>query len=351
MIDFDSEELIKSLDIPIIASERKYWFVRTDSGRLYEEFRNDGYIAVGFNEYTNPKLFDDLDSKDEFILKEEIKEKYETKMPGASLTTLKRFMVEMSVGDVVFIPSINSESITFGIVESDMFIYELTPEDEDEDRCDYIKRRHVHWIKTIQKKYLDVNFYKIFQSHHTIVDANKYDFIIDRTLESFYIKNNIAHLKININTDDPIDGKSFYNLEKFIFDNGVIKEDSMDQKINVQSKGFIELITNNWQYLLLLIAFIHVITGGKIKFLSCEIENPGIIKYLIDRMKIKHEQEKDIFDVLEREFGDDLKKLKVDVDVKNKFIKNIAKINNSLSESETSIEPSNIQEELDEIEE
>ena len=126
-------------------------------------------------------------------------------------------MIEISVGDVVFIPSINSESVTFGIVESDMFIYKLTPEDEDEDRCDYIKRRYVHWIKTIQKKALDVNFYKIFQSHHTIVDANKYDFIIDRTLESFYIKNGIAHLKININTDNPIDGKSFYNLEKFIF--------------------------------------------------------------------------------------------------------------------------------------
>ena len=118
MINPDNKKIMESLNIPIIDSGRKYWFIRTDSGHLYEEFRNDGYIAIGFNEYVNPKLFEDLDPEDEYNLKEEIKEKYETKMPGASLTTLKRFMLDMSEGDVVFIPSINSESITFGIIES-----------------------------------------------------------------------------------------------------------------------------------------------------------------------------------------------------------------------------------------
>lgn len=333
----DEEKIIESLGIPIIDHNRQYWFVRTDGGRLYEEFRNDNYIAIGFNEYINPKLFEELESKDEFSLKEEIKEKYETKMPGASLTALKRFMLDMHKGDVVFIPSVNSESITFGIIESEMYIYTITPEDEDEDRCDYVKRRNVRWIKTINKKSLDINFYKIFQSHHTIVDANKYDFIIDRTLESFYIKNNIAHLKININTDEPINGKSFYNLQKFIFDNGIIKEDSIDQKINVQSKGFVELITQNWQYLILITVLIHTIVGGKIKVPLFEIDNPGIIKYILDYLKIKHERDKDLYNVLDEKFGDDLRGLNVDVEVNNKFIKEIIKVNNSLSENDNSL--------------
>lgn len=346
MINTDNKKIVESLNIPIIDSGRKYWFIRTDSGHLYEEFRNDGYIAIGFNEYVNPELFEDLAPEDEYNLKEEIKEKYETKMPGASLTTLKRFMLDMSEGDVVFIPSINSESITFGIIESEMYIYEVTPEDEDEDRCDYVKRRDVRWIKTIKKKSLDVNFYKIFQSHHTIVDANKYDFIIDRTLESFYIKNNIAHLKININTNDPIDGKTFYNLQKFIFDNGVIKEECIEQKINIQSKGFIELITSNWKFLTLLILFIHVIVGGKIKIPLFEVDNPGLIKHILDYLKMKHIHEKDIYKTLDEKFGDDLKKLNVDVDVKNEFINSIIKINNHLSENENMHTDLNDSEEL-----
>ena len=76
MINTDNKKIVESLNIPIIDSGRKYWFIRTDSGHLYEEFRNDGYIAIGFNEYVNPKLFEDLAPEDEYNLKEEIKEKF-----------------------------------------------------------------------------------------------------------------------------------------------------------------------------------------------------------------------------------------------------------------------------------
>lgn len=61
---------------------------------------------------------------------------------------------------------------------------------------------------------------------------------------------------------------------------------------------------------------------------------------------MKHIHEKDIYKTLDEKFGDDLKKLNVDVDVKNEFINSIIKINNHLSENENMHTDLNDSEEL-----
>ena len=48
----------------------------------------------------------------------------------------------------------------------------------------------------------------MFQAHQVISSANNYASVIDRTLESIYIKDGISHLKIDVKTKDPIKGKS-----------------------------------------------------------------------------------------------------------------------------------------------
>ena len=336
----DNLDLLDLFSIPVINNNRKYWFVRTEGGDYYEEFKNDNYIAIGWDEYKNKLLFDcDPGDENELSLKEEIKERYKTERPGTIFNTLKRFMLEMSEGDIVFIPSKNSDTITFGEITSDMHIYTLTPEDIDEDRCEYIKRRSVKWTKSIKRKDLDVNFYKIFQSHHTIVNADKYDFIIDRTLESFYIKNGLTHLTLSVGTDSSISGKSLYNLQKFIFGSEYFDSSNTDIKINVQSKGLMELIDpNTFNLVLILLSIVAVTTGINIKIKDLSINFPGLFGYLNDKSKENKEvqeminkYDEFIYKESKELYGDDIKLLNVKPG--NKYLDKIVDINNAIKKS------------------
>lgn len=336
----DDLNLLDLFSIPTIDNNRKYWFVRTEGGDYYEEFKNDNYIAIGWDEYRNKLLFEcEPGDENELSIKEEIKERYKTERPGTIFNTLKRFMLEMSKGDIVFIPSKNSDTITFGEITSDMYIYTLTPEDIDEDRCEYIKRRSVKWTKSIKRKDLDVNFYKIFQSHHTIVNADKYDFIIDRTLESFYIKNGLTHLTLSVGTDNSISGKSLYNLQKFIFDSGYFDSSNTDIKINVQSRGLMELIDpSTFKLISILISIVAITTGINIKIKDLSIKFPGLLGYLNNKSeKRKEEQEiinrddEFIYKESKELYGEDIKLL--DVKPGNKYLDKIVDINNAMKKS------------------
>lgn len=336
----DNSTLLELFSIPIIDKNRKYWFVRTEGGDYYEEFKNDNYIAIGWDEYKHKYLFDcEPGDENELSIKEEIKERYKTERPGTIFNTLKRFMLEMSEGDIVFIPSKNSDTITFGEITSDMYIHSLTSEDIDEDRCEYIKRRTVKWSKSIERKNLDVNFYKIFQSHHTIVNADKYDFIIDRTLESFYIKNDLTHLTLYVGTDDPISGKSLFNLQKFIFDSKYFDSSNTNIKINVQSRGIIELIDPSTVNLaLILISLVAITTGINIELKGWIIKFPGLLGYLNNKKeKNKKEQEiinrddEFIYNESKELYGEDIKLLNVKPG--NKYLDKIVDINNAMKKS------------------
>lgn len=151
----------------------------------------------------------------------------------------------MKIGDIVMIPSGSSNIISFGEIVSDLYLYELTEEDIDEERCEYVKRREVMWLKDIYRNDLDPLLFKMFQTHHTIVNVENYADVIDRTLENFYIKDNIAHLKIDVKTKDNIKGKKLYILQKMVFYSKLEESDDLEMKINVQSPDFLGLITTN----------------------------------------------------------------------------------------------------------
>ena len=43
-------------------SDRKYWFVRTNSGEYYTEYFNEGFIAVGLNEFKDTEFITKAES-------------------------------------------------------------------------------------------------------------------------------------------------------------------------------------------------------------------------------------------------------------------------------------------------
>lgn len=99
-------------------SDRKYWFVRTNGGEYYTEYFNEEFIAVGLNKFKDIDFITRAEADPSYkrALYEKIKSLVtdgsdKVVKPGLIISQLKRFMIEMSIGDIVLIPSENSQYI------------------------------------------------------------------------------------------------------------------------------------------------------------------------------------------------------------------------------------------------
>ena len=94
-------------------SDRNYWFIRTMSGRLYDEFYQENYVAIGHDGILMKDL-QDLSDK-EGAAREQLKLKLTDKEPdltpaqrAKAAGQMLKFYREAKEGDVVVIPSFNS---------------------------------------------------------------------------------------------------------------------------------------------------------------------------------------------------------------------------------------------------
>ncbi len=141
-----SAELIQAItntyNIPVI-QERNYWFVRTLGGDFFPDFITNSYIAIGWD-YVN--LNDMKFERDPLIVRMKIEineiqkrtqvdfdlvdieepstkedEEY-NRMIKSKITKIynkiNSFVNEMNEGDIVLIPSYNSDKLVIGVIKS-----------------------------------------------------------------------------------------------------------------------------------------------------------------------------------------------------------------------------------------
>jgi restriction system protein len=162
-----NEALLADVPVTHIKETQKYWLVRTQSGEFYDEFYHDNFIGIGWDLLT----LEDFSNDEEQIL-DKIKTAFpEEKQPGRILSQIKRFIFDIKPGDIVLIPSHSSFYISFGRVESDLYLDEVGDNDIFEERCLFQKRKKVTWLKTVRRDGLDPYLYKLLNSHHTIFFA------------------------------------------------------------------------------------------------------------------------------------------------------------------------------------
>ena len=283
------DEIVKSLhidvEVPEISNIRNYWLVRTDSGLWFEEFSNEGYVAVGWDKLKDENNFS-LDNKEEAI--KIIEKLYPDNSAGHIYGTLNRFRSELDVGDVIMIPSEKSETINFGIINSDEYFAEVSDTEVDMDSCPYRRRRNVKWLKKVYRKQLEPQLFKMMQSHHTITTATDYDLYIDKTLNSLYVKNEVLHSVFNVQIDRDL---SYNALRKLVnlpdFVNEIVFEDSegltFESKIRLQSPGdWLLMATENAALRLLIISLFikQALVGGEIKLLGFSMNNEPLLDIL-----------------------------------------------------------------------
>lgn len=307
------KDIVKEYNIPVVQIDdnRNYWLVRTQAGEYHQEFYFDNYIAIGWNEFNNPTDFTHKDkSKEKKKVVDTIGETYEdTKQPGRIYNQIRRFWYEMKPGDIVMIPTHNSQHVSFGTIKSDAYIKELSESSLEEGVCPFQKRRDIEWIKTVKKDELDPYLYKMMHTQNTINNANDYAPFIDRTLHSLYLKNGRAHLVIHVKKEGnipAIDLLDFVNNvinllpevnELELTDKKYDKRKDLDLKLNVQSPGVVEFFSDAPFVILGIGILLVFLVGGKAKATftkkekNIEASSKGLAGMIFQFIKHKDEHE------------------------------------------------------------
>lgn len=295
-------KLLSELKIDVIDKNRNYWFIRTRGGNYFYDFIKGSYVGIEWDQISDKELIKEENYDN--MLVDVVTNYPNIDKPGYVVNQILNFAHKMRKGDIVLIPSENSDWIGFGeILENEMYIYDEEDSDfedildrfynnsESQDEYQIIKkRRKVKWIDMYKKNDLDPYLYRIIYSHGAISNANKYSIYIDRTLSKFYIKGDKGYFTYTINRKNNIhycDILKFLNnnyelmelINRYIGDNEEIDINEIVLKINVQSKGPVQL-KGKLRTVLIIGLVIGGLFGTKTEFkvgtLDCKVETSGL---------------------------------------------------------------------------
>lgn len=303
MNENSNQEMINLLNeigfkLPNIPTSRKYWLLRTEGGEYYQQFKSEAFVSIGWNEVSEKKYTESVNKIEAEKLIQEANPEH--KQIGLILGNIKKFFNEINIGDVVLIPSEGSQTISFGIVESDVYIDEPTETQIDEGDCPHFKRRKVKWLKDISKHKLDLKLFKMLQSRHTISNANDYAKEIDSSIYDFYIKGSYVHYSISIHKESNLTASNLRSLTNlpWILDEYVKDTDydldTLETTIYIKSPGKQEYIAYGKKGLLWMLGAsiaIVALNGGSVEVAGNKIETPGAFEKYIEITKVENQHE------------------------------------------------------------
>lgn len=234
----------------------KYWLVRADGGKYYDDFKYNHFISIHHNQVT----LADLQTTNLLLTAEKTIEHYKQQITNVyhdkelskhQITfTAKRlysFVEDMSIGDYVIVPSFKSNYFLIGQITSDVYEKDIADEkltlNHGYDKSTDIKRRNVNWINEVPRSKVNSKFlYSTLTVHHTICNITDLSKYIDGLISPLYFKDGKLHLWLRVNTKDPITSSMWKNLYSIIDE---YKNSEIDEEIiatsNVESPGGITL--------------------------------------------------------------------------------------------------------------
>lgn len=243
-------------NVRTVSEDKNYWFTRTFSGITFDDFRNNNYIGIGFNnvpqaliqEVQGENISASLDRLKHFIANN-------TSYEGGEVTKwanqLVAFQHEMNIGDFVIIPNKGSEVLAIGEIVSDVYIvedhrrfqfgenYEPYPE----------KRRRINWLVTKKREEFKGDLNSLFHSRQAIYNVNDLAEVIEGHVSSLFMIGNVGHMVIQIKQDESINAFAFskflnsltYFYHEICLEKGIEIDEELYIKIKVQSKGKLAL--------------------------------------------------------------------------------------------------------------
>ena len=310
----------------------KYWLVRADGGKYYDDFKYNHFISIHHNQVT----LADLQTTNLLLTAEKTIEHYKQQITNVyhdeelskhQITfTAKRlysFVEDMSIGDYVIVPSFKSNYFLIGQITSDVYEKDIADEkltlNHGYEKSTDIKRRNVNWINEVPRSKVNSNFlYSTLTVHHTIFNITDLSKYIDGLISPLYFKDGKLHLLLRVNTKDPITSSMWKNLYSII---DKYKNSEIDEEIiatsNVESPGIITLQSigqfisdNHWMLNSGLIGL--GLLFGDIDIMGIKVK--GLLPYLHQRKTASLEERKLAVEVETMEKDSELKDIQREIE-------------------------------------
>lgn len=284
-----------------ISADKKYWLIRTQSGTMFDNFRNNNYIGLEHNEVSlsflneKKKEFGDDSTKRNEAIKNHVRQVHKkeqnlvsdddinSRRASVVASQISKFVYDIKKDDLVIIPSEGLETISFGFV-LEGHIAEFTDEENRKCQDPSILKKRVRWIKDIEKRFIDPYLYKMFSAHQAICNVGAYAEIIERSINDIFVYDDEAHYIINtMSTDVPAKDLFGFGSDILCFVDDFAKQYDLDIKstdlqvtININSPGKIDL-KSKIRKTTIFVGLILLIGGGGYKTAGgTEITTKGI---------------------------------------------------------------------------
>ena len=215
---------------------------------------------------------------------------------------LQRFVFEIDKGDIVLIPSKDSNYITIAEVTSDVYednnyVEDYLRRDPDTEAalCPFYKRRKISSCKTITKSKMDIYLAKGFNSQHALSNMDEYAPFINRTIYGIYSKENELHTTIQAGHPNGLSLRELVELSQALEQSATslaeqcgipFDTSEIEVKLNIHSPGLIELIscaaTGGIVLSILVFSLSNLINGGKLNINFKRDAKTGDIDFSVD---------------------------------------------------------------------
>ena len=336
--------LLSLLKIPSVPENIHYWIIRTNGGDYYEDFTLHEYISISWDYVSLSILYTKDDDEIKRLI--EVYEKMSTTPEDsddesdgttkgkitAILNKINRFIFEFVKGDIILIPSKNSDRIAIAEVIGDVYETENYVESYLQANptteivpCPYRKRRKIKILKTITKGQMDIYLAKGFNSQHALSSMDEYAPYINRTIYGIYSKGNELHTTLHAGHPNGLTLKELVELSTKLEETASsiaqqceIPFDSsqVEVKLNIHSPGLIELIGSlsgaGIVLSLLMFTVNNLINGGKLNIsykkddqtgktdFSVTSETPGISGNAQKNKRIELKEKEELLELVNK---------------------------------------------------
>lgn len=306
-MDLNTE--LKALDeilnfkVTEIQPSTRFWMIRTKKGYFYNEFINQGFVALAWNCITISTSF--TEQAEENLRDTIIVEYPEIKRPKTVINKCRSFIHEVKEKDILVIPSAGSRYVTFAVAGEYYEETSKTVEIEksvirsidsntaviNEVSCPYRKRRRIYVVRTVRSEEINYNLYRAISNYHGISNLDGYARYILNMMYNVYSFNNDVNIIFNVRKRTPIGPRSLSGLlsgvTEYLCEIGVA-EDKISTQVNINSPGPIDfsiLSVYNWlkDNHLAILGIMVVLGGGN--FLTFQL--PGIPQIIKDICSLK----------------------------------------------------------------
>ena len=339
-----NSNLLSLLKIPSVPENIHYWIIRTNGGDYYEDFTLHEYISISWDYVSLSILYTKDDDEIKRLI--EVYEKMSTTPEDsddesdgttkgkitAILNKINRFVFEIDKGDIILIPSKNSDRIAIAEVIGDVYETENYVESYLQANptteivpCPYRKRRKIKILKTITKGQMDIYLAKGFNSQHALSSMDEYAPYINRTIYGIYSKGNELHTTLHAGHPNGLTLKELVELSTKLEETASsiaqqceIPFDSsqVEVKLNIHSPGLIELIGSlsgaGIVLSLLMFTVNNLINGGKLNIsykkddqtgktdFSVTSETPGISGNAQKNKRIELKEKEELLELVNK---------------------------------------------------